>query len=344
MTTATTEHPGGHVAWYALSARDVTAQLGVDPADGLDAHEAERRLEEYGPNELPAEPPPSVWEVGRAQLVNPMNIMLLIVVAASFVDRADRDGRGGAGAGDVQRGDGYGPGAEGAGQRGGAGQAAGAARPGAALGAGRADRIGHAGAGRHRAAGGRGRRPGGRADRVFGDAGAAGGRADRGERADTQGRGHAARRRGGPRRPDQPGVPEHPGDPWHRDDRGDGDRQRDRDGPDRRDGHRHPAVQVAAAARARRDDQGVRASIALAAVAIIAIFGLARGQTLDTLVLLCISTAIAAIPTGLPTFVQAMLSSGRAAAGRAQGGGQVARRTWRPWAGRPSSTATRPAR
>ena len=50
--------------------------------------------------------------------------------------------------------------------------------------------------------------------------------------------------------------------------------------------------------------------IAFLAVAIIAIFGLVRGQDTTTLVLLCISTAIAAIPTGLPTFVQAMLSSG----------------------------------
>src|SRR5262245_66355338 len=51
-------------------------------------------------------------------------------------------------------------------------------------------------------------------------------------------------------------------------------------------------------------------TIAFLAVAVIAIFGLARGQDTTTLVLLCISTAIASIPTGLPTFVQAMLSSG----------------------------------
>ena len=51
-------------------------------------------------------------------------------------------------------------------------------------------------------------------------------------------------------------------------------------------------------------------TIALLAVAVIAIFGLVRGQDTTTLVLLCISTAIASIPTGLPTFVQAMLSSG----------------------------------
>jgi Ca2+-transporting ATPase len=50
--------------------------------------------------------------------------------------------------------------------------------------------------------------------------------------------------------------------------------------------------------------------IAFIAVAIIAIFGLVRGMDSTTLVLLCVSTAIASIPTGLPTFVEAMLSSG----------------------------------
>ncbi len=84
MTTTTTRQPSENVPWYAVPARDVTAQLGVDADDGLTAAEAERRLARYGPNELPAEPPPSVWAVARGQLVNPMNIMLLLVVAASF--------------------------------------------------------------------------------------------------------------------------------------------------------------------------------------------------------------------------------------------------------------------
>src|SRR6478736_4861657 len=82
MTTV--QQPAENLAWYALSPEAAAGQMGVDPDDGLDAHEAGRRLEQYGPNEIPAEPPPSVWVVGRAQLVNPMNIMLLIVVAASF--------------------------------------------------------------------------------------------------------------------------------------------------------------------------------------------------------------------------------------------------------------------
>jgi len=86
MTAATTtvEQPGDRLAWYALSAQDVTAQLGVDEDAGLTVAEVDRRLADYGPNELPTEPPPSVWVVAREQLLNPMNIMLLFVVGASF--------------------------------------------------------------------------------------------------------------------------------------------------------------------------------------------------------------------------------------------------------------------
>src|ERR1700746_566599 len=85
MTATTTiEQPGDRLAWYALPAQDVTAQLGVDEAAGLTVAEGDRRLADYGPNELPTEPPPSVWVVAREQLVNPMNIMLLFVVGASF--------------------------------------------------------------------------------------------------------------------------------------------------------------------------------------------------------------------------------------------------------------------
>src|SRR6201986_2206112 len=84
-TTATIEQPaGGGNAWYALSAHDVMTQMGVDADTGLTSTEVERRQAEYGPNELPTEPPPSTWTVARGQLANPMNIMLLIVVAASF--------------------------------------------------------------------------------------------------------------------------------------------------------------------------------------------------------------------------------------------------------------------
>ncbi|WP_072690210.1 cation-translocating P-type ATPase [Rhodococcus marinonascens] len=50
--------------------------------------------------------------------------------------------------------------------------------------------------------------------------------------------------------------------------------------------------------------------IAWSAVALIVVIGVIRGQSLTTVLLLGISMAVAAIPTGLPTFVQAMLAFG----------------------------------
>jgi Ca2+-transporting ATPase len=73
------------VAWYTLTAADAAARLTVDPEQGLSDSEAAQRLTQYGPNQLPTEPPPSVWDVARGQLSNPMNIMLLIVSVLSFV-------------------------------------------------------------------------------------------------------------------------------------------------------------------------------------------------------------------------------------------------------------------
>ena len=81
----TTKPPAGDAVWYTLSPGDAAAQLGVNPDQGLGADEVARRLASYGPNELPTEPPPSVWTVARGQLANPMNIMLLIVAVASLV-------------------------------------------------------------------------------------------------------------------------------------------------------------------------------------------------------------------------------------------------------------------
>ena len=70
--------------WYALSVDDVVARVGVDAERGLDPDEVQRRLAEFGRNEIATEPPPTLWAVAKGQLTNPMNIMLLIVSIASL--------------------------------------------------------------------------------------------------------------------------------------------------------------------------------------------------------------------------------------------------------------------
>src|SRR5262245_58090685 len=80
----TTGHAPEAVPWHALSAEAAAARVGDDPDEGLGASQAARRLAEHGLNQLPPAPPPSRWAVARGQLANPMNIMLLIVCAASL--------------------------------------------------------------------------------------------------------------------------------------------------------------------------------------------------------------------------------------------------------------------
>jgi Ca2+-transporting ATPase len=71
--------------WYAQAADEVVAVLGTDADNGLGHDEAARRLGTYGPNSIAAEKPPSVWTVALRQLRDPMNIMLVVVVAVSIV-------------------------------------------------------------------------------------------------------------------------------------------------------------------------------------------------------------------------------------------------------------------
>jgi len=73
------------VEWYAYSAEDATAALTVDADQGLSTAEAAARKVSYGPNQITAEKPPSVWAIALQQLRDPMNIMLVAVTVVSFV-------------------------------------------------------------------------------------------------------------------------------------------------------------------------------------------------------------------------------------------------------------------
>ncbi|HMR49531.1 MAG TPA: cation-transporting P-type ATPase [Arachnia sp.] len=81
--------PQTGINWYALPADEAAARLQADPATGLTGEDVTRRRATHGPNELTAEPQPSTWAVYLGQLKDPMNIMLLVVgVASFFIDQA----------------------------------------------------------------------------------------------------------------------------------------------------------------------------------------------------------------------------------------------------------------
>ncbi|MDM7855543.1 cation-translocating P-type ATPase [Cellulomonas alba] len=71
------------VPWFTLSAQDVVHDLGTDAGAGLTSHEVTSRQALYGPNAIASEPPPSTWSVALRQLRDPMNLMLIAVVIVS---------------------------------------------------------------------------------------------------------------------------------------------------------------------------------------------------------------------------------------------------------------------
>jgi Ca2+-transporting ATPase len=70
--------------WYALSADDVAARLGVDPAAGLTAAKAAELLAKDGPNALPAEKGEPGWRRFLDQYRAYMQIILLIAAVVSL--------------------------------------------------------------------------------------------------------------------------------------------------------------------------------------------------------------------------------------------------------------------
>ena len=71
----------------------VAASLGVDPNTGLSQAEAERRLAQYGPNELASAPPVPKWKKFLAQFKDPLVYLLLaatgISLIAWFIEKAN---------------------------------------------------------------------------------------------------------------------------------------------------------------------------------------------------------------------------------------------------------------
>ena len=71
--------------WHALDVTRVAATLDSDVTEGLSGTDARRRLDKYGPNSLPRTPSPSAWGVALAILKDPMNILLAVTAAVGVV-------------------------------------------------------------------------------------------------------------------------------------------------------------------------------------------------------------------------------------------------------------------
>ena len=72
-------------SWFTQSAPDVASAFGSSVENGLTTVEVEAARSRYGPNVLPSRPPESVWKIAARQWSDPMNIMLTIVAGISVV-------------------------------------------------------------------------------------------------------------------------------------------------------------------------------------------------------------------------------------------------------------------
>ena len=77
MTANTTTPSAAPTTWYSLSAAEAATQLGVDPAVGLSAAEAQRRVQQYGSNKLAATKKESGLHAFVRQYQDFMQILLL---------------------------------------------------------------------------------------------------------------------------------------------------------------------------------------------------------------------------------------------------------------------------
>ena len=83
---STAEGPEPAVAApHAREATEVVAELGSDVSTGLSGAAAADRLARYGPNEITGEQPPSLVAVALLQLRDPMNLMLVAVAIVGLL-------------------------------------------------------------------------------------------------------------------------------------------------------------------------------------------------------------------------------------------------------------------
>ena len=80
-------------ASHAVPAETVVFALGSDPARGLDRSEAQRRLQQYGPNQLASAPEIPWWKRFLEQFENFLVIILLFAIVISVLEWLLQDPR-----------------------------------------------------------------------------------------------------------------------------------------------------------------------------------------------------------------------------------------------------------
>jgi len=80
----TQDRPRNHAdPWFLLSPEEALQRLDVDTERGLSREEARRRLERYGPNELPREAGPTAWRILWSQFASPLIVVLIVAALIS---------------------------------------------------------------------------------------------------------------------------------------------------------------------------------------------------------------------------------------------------------------------
>ena len=77
------EDTNSQPVWHTLTASEVSEELQVDPAQGLSAAEAAKRLEQYGPNSLTETKEEPTWRAFLRQYKDYMRIVLLAAAIGS---------------------------------------------------------------------------------------------------------------------------------------------------------------------------------------------------------------------------------------------------------------------
>ncbi len=75
----------GSTAWHALSPEEILETFRTAPETGLTSEEVEKRLQEYGPNQLDEAPPTTFWQMLFEQFNNFVVIMLIVASLISAV-------------------------------------------------------------------------------------------------------------------------------------------------------------------------------------------------------------------------------------------------------------------